>query len=245
MRSPGHSLGAADKSMLCVGAARLTWGGAGQEHPHDMPMLFMPCWCKAGSLCLLPCPLVQALTYAVLALQRRCRRSWHRCRAAAAGCRGPARRGRPLHAAAARSAAARCTCPLGSSRGSSGRHRSAPATAAQAAAAGAAAPGEHCIFVLQLGRAACCSPASTACLPLCDAPLSNSLLATTRRHVGFEATPAEQTAAGQTPGAPGQARPEFRWDSDAARFGTTSMGYAREVAELFLGRNARASLDQV
>ena len=70
---------------------------------------------------------------------------------------------------------------------------------------------------------------------------------TTHRHVGFEATPAEQTAAGggQPPGAAGQARPQFRWDSDAARFGTTSMGYAREVAELFLGRNARASLDQV
>jgi hypothetical protein len=65
--------------------------------------------------------------------------------------------------------------------------------------------------------------------------------------VGFEATPAEQAAAGggQPPGAAGQARPQFRWDSDAARFGTTSMGYAREVAELFLGRNARASLDQV
>ena len=43
----------------------------------------------------------------------------------------------------------------------------------------------------------------------------------------------------------GMPRPQFRWDSDAARFGTTSMGYAREVAELFLGRNARASLDQV
>lgn len=45
--------------------------------------------------------------------------------------------------------------------------------------------------------------------------------------------------------APGDSRPQFRWDSEAARFGTTSMGYAREVAELFLGRPSRASLDQV
>ncbi len=33
--------------------------------------------------------------------------------------------------------------------------------------------------------------------------------------------------------------------ADRLRFGTTSMGYAREVAELFLGRPARASIDQV
>ena len=190
----------------------LAWRGA--ELGSSAPMPQTSCRsCPTAAQQTASAPTTPALNHAVLAPQSRCRRSWRRCRAAAAWCRAPVRRGRPLRGAAARSALAKCTRRLGSSRGSSsssssGRRRSAPATAAQAAAAGAAAPGE-CVFVLQMGRSACCSLSSTACLALCDAPRRCSPPATTRRHVGFEPTPAEQTAAGggQAPGAAGHAAP--------------------------------------
>jgi hypothetical protein len=132
--------------------------GRGAElavHPDARgPMLFMPSSCRADSLCPMPSlleVLMQALTSVMLVLQRCCRHSWRRCRVAAAGCRGRAMCTPPLHVAAAQSAAAKCTRPLGSSSSSSAEYRNAPAMAARAAAAGAAAPGEPC-----LSAAMCC-----------------------------------------------------------------------------------------